>query len=370
MAKTADESDVIEIPVLRGQLLGVKVYRGYARLCDLARVSRADIYDQQNNPNGTQRDLSPKHASDAYTYITTRDFAFWPEVFLCARDRKVLKFEPAPAVEQFGVLRIDALRVLKAKTIAISRVDGNHRLHYADGTQPGFSAVEKVVSFCMAYDLTLEQEITLFRDINANQKAMNTSHLDNIEARLTPEEELKRDSPAVYIAQRLGRDEHSPLRGRVFEGGRKAPGPSIPLHTLSTGIEYMRSRSAKLTSVRDMEAQYKLVRNYFRALHDWQPKAWQEPAKYLLLRGSGLWAACFVGADVISRVLDQNKFSARDMLAVLKSGEEWDWSTKGPFKGLGGRGGAVEICEMITSVFKDASGRSNKDLWKKIVDEG
>jgi hypothetical protein len=52
-----DDRDRLVIPVVRGHVLGVGVMRGYARLCDLAALSAADIYDQKTNPTGTQRDL-------------------------------------------------------------------------------------------------------------------------------------------------------------------------------------------------------------------------------------------------------------------------------------------------------------------------
>ena len=85
-----------------------------------------------------------------------------------------------------GVLEIDVKAAKEGKDIAISRIDGNHRLHYGDGKQSGYSRIEKPVSFCLAYDLTREEEIQLFRDINDNQKRMNTSHLDGIEVRFDP----------------------------------------------------------------------------------------------------------------------------------------------------------------------------------------
>jgi hypothetical protein len=58
----------------------------------------------------------------------------------------------------------------------------------------------------MAYDLSREEEIQLFKDIKDNQKPMNTSHFDGIEILLTPQEQLKKRNPELYIAQRLGRD--------------------------------------------------------------------------------------------------------------------------------------------------------------------
>jgi len=355
-------------PAVRAKVLGVNVYRGFANLCDLADISRADIYDQKNNPQGTQRDLSQAHARGAYEYIKTRDFGFWPEVFLCARKKDVVTFRPiAPELPDLGILEIDVKAAAKAQCFAISRVDGNHRLHFSNGTETGYSRVEKLVSFCLAYDLSREEEIQLFKDINKNQKPMNTSHLDGIEVRLTPEEELKKRNPELYISKRLQRDSKSPLCGRVYEGGKKPVGVDIPLRGLKTGIQYMLTRSTQLPRLTDTEAQYRVIRNYFDAIKQWQPKAWTAPKEYILLRGSGLWAICFIGAQVIDRALLQDKFDTKHMLAILKSGKDWDWSRKGDFIGLGGRAGALEISNRVAQKLQDKSHMSTKQLFDKIM---
>lgn len=360
-------------PAVRAKVLGVNVYRGFANLCDLADVSRADIYDQQKNPKGTQRDLSPAHARDAYEYVKTKDLGFWPEVFLCARRNDVLTFSPISSeLPDLGMLEIDVTALQKG-LIAISRVDGNHRLHYGDGAETGYSRIEKLVSFCLAYDLSRDEEIQLFKDINKNQKPMNTSHLDGIEVRLTPEEELKRRTPELYIAQRLHRDPKSPFYGRVYEGGKKPVGVDIPLRGLRTGIEYMVTRSTQLPRLADAEAQYRVIRNYFEAVKEWQPNAWSAPKEYILLRGSGLWAICFIGAQVIDRALMQDHFDAKHMEAILRSGKDWDWSRKGDFVGLGGRAGALEISVRVTRKLQDESQMSTSQLFDQIMaddDEG
>jgi len=238
---------ILRCAAVRAKVLGVNVYRGFAPLCDLADVSRPDIYDQNKNPKGTQRDLSPAHARDAYEYVKHNDLGFWPEVFLCARKKNVVTFSPvSPIFPDIGTLDFDLEAIRKSAQIGISRVDGNHRLHYGDGTQAGYSRIKKLVSFCLAYNLTREEEIQLFKDINKNQKPMNTSHLDGIEVRLTPEEVLKRRNPELYIAQKLSRDPKSALHERVYEGGVKPVGADIPLRGLKTGIEYMISRSTQL----------------------------------------------------------------------------------------------------------------------------
>lgn len=367
-----EKSEIIRIPVVRAKMLGVNVFRGFCELGILSEISKADIYDQVNNPTGTQRDLNLAHARDAYVYIKNKEFGFWPEVFLCAREKNILTFRPiSDDNDDLGFLELDLATIKDEKhnTIHISRVDGNHRLHFGDGNHEGYSKIDKIVSFCLAFDLSKEEEIQLFKDINQNQKPMNTSHLDKIEVRLSPEDELKRRHPDLYIAQKLGDDNKSPLKGKIYEGGKKPIGIVIPLRSLRTGIEYMLSRSTQLPRLDDASAQYIVIRNYFSAVKNWQPKAWESPKEYLLLRGTGLWAICFLGSQVIDRALLLQKFNSEQMHEILESGKVWDWSNKGDFKGFSGRGGALEISNRISRLLKDENNLSTSQLFQKIMDE-
>lgn len=361
---------MIKLNVLKGSVLGVNVYRGFAPLSLLSKLSKADIYDAETNPTGTQRDLSPKHARDAYEYIRNHDFGYWPEVFLCARDPKIIKFESLHGSSDFGILQIDERKILRSSLVLISRVDGNHRLHYGDGREEGFEPISKTVSFCLADNVTLLQEIVLFRDINNNQRKMNTSHLDKIEVRLSGDERLRTANPSLFIAQKLAHDESSPFYKLVYEGGRKPAGAFIPLRTLRTGIEYMFSRPTKLNAGRNVDAQYILIRNFFRALRDFIPGAWTEYKRYIVLRGAGLWGMCFIGAEVIDRVLSQGKFNPDDMLAVLRSGKDWDWTNTGDFQGFSGRGGALRIRDQVVVEFAHEGTVSVKSLFQKIIGQG
>lgn len=365
--KDIGNSNNIKIPVIRGKVLGVNVYRGYAQLGLLTDISKADIYDMKNNPQGTQRDLSPKHAKEAYEYVKNNDLGFWPEVFLCARKNDVLTFHPiSDEYEEMGILEID-LNMLQVDDIIISRVDGNHRLNYGNGAEKGYNRIEKDVSFCLAYNLKKDEEIQLFKDINKNQKAMNTSHLDKIEVRLSAEEELKRRQPDLYIAQKLSTDVKSPLHGRIYEGGKKDVGMEIPLRGLKTGIQYMLSRSTQLSRLPDAEAQYRVIKNYFSAIKLWQPKAWIESKNYIILRGAGLWAISFLGAQVVDRSLLNDKFDTESLLQILQSGKNWDWSNKGSFKGMSGRGGAIEISNKVARYLKDSNQLSTEQLFDQIM---
>jgi DGQHR domain-containing protein len=289
-------------------------------------------------------------------------------VFLCDRKKDIVTFYPVSTESpDLGFLEIDIGRAKTTASIAISRVDGNHRLHYGDGKESGYARISKTVSFCLAYNLSRNEEIQLFKDINDNQKRMSTSHLDKIQVHLTPEEELKRRNPDLFIAQRLAEDSKSPFVGRVYQGGRKPVGVSIPLRGLRTGIQYMLTRSTQLPRLEDAEAQYRVIRNYFSSVKQWEPKAWATPRDYIMLRGSGLWAICFIGAQVIDRALLRGKFSAKEMLTILRSGRQWDWGKKGDFKALGGRAGALEISARVTRKLQDEGGISTKQLFDNIM---
>jgi hypothetical protein len=196
---------------------------------------------------------------------------------------------------------------------------------------------------------------------------MNTSHLDKIDARLAGQQTIRKSSPALYIAEQLANDKESPFWKLIYEGGRRQAGTFIPLRTLKSGIEYMFSRPTKLNALNDVDAQYKIIRNYFIALQRYEPEAWVQPERYLLLRGAGLWGACFVGAEVIDRTLGQGKYKTEDMLKILKSGKKWDWTTSGEFQGLSGRGGAVRIRDLVVGEFADESGVSVRSLFQKIM---
>lgn len=364
------EKKEIYIPVIQGKVLGVELFRGYAPLSVLSLISRPDIYDSVTNPTGTQRDLSPKHAKEAYEYVRYRDFAFWPEVFLCVRDLSVFQYKPKKEDQCFGEIIID-ISIIEAnpEKIYISRVDGNHRLFYGDGKSNGFDPIDKDVSFCITEKLDINKEIILFRDINNNQKRMSTSHLDNIETRLSDEEVLKRKNPSLFIAKKLGIDESSPFYKRIFDGGKKNYKNLIPLRSLNTGISYMFSRPTKLNALKDADAQYKLIKNFFLAIKMWEPNPWDEPSKYLMIRGVGLWAICFIGAEVIDRVLDKGKFEVSDMIQIFESGKKWNWSNNGDFSGYSGRGGAVKIRDQVVAEFEIEKGVSLKDLYNKIMEK-
>src|SRR6266545_3224961 len=214
----------IEVVAHEAKNLDTICFRGAAPLAHLALASQADVFDQVGNPSGLQRDLSPKHASDAYEYVRRgRDPDYpraFPEIVLNVRDKRVLQREEiGTQVDATKLVRLSFdLDKMRDGKVSVSRVDGNHRLFYAAGDDRR-EPLTAVAPFQIHVGLTREQERSLFVDINANQKGLNTSHLAIMRARLTPEEEEVRDHLDRWIARKLSEDPQSPWHGLIHLGG-------------------------------------------------------------------------------------------------------------------------------------------------------
>ena len=369
-----------QFPVVFGKCLGHKAYRGFGALRDLARISKADIFDQVKNPLGTQRNLSLQHARKAYQYVTERPRAFYPEMILNVRDQSYIKFHPLErsttkagdqAAAKFGTLEF-VKDPRRTEAIVVSRLDGNHRLWFADGGERGKDPVERPVSFCLLTLHDVNAELELFRDINDNQMGMNTSHLQNITARLLGEKALKVNNPALYIVKRLQDDKSSPLHKMIHEGGRVVKGATLAgltVANLSNAIRDMLSRSAKLAQFPDADAQYQVIKNYWLAVKKWLPTAWKQPRDFMIFKGVGLYAISYVGIEIIDRSLLKGKFASKDMLVYLKQLPSDQLAVRETLA-YAGRGGGRKLANDLIANLEDEGGVSLSKLQKMILSEG
>jgi len=365
-------SQLQQFSVIQGECLGFKAYRGFAPLSTLAAVSKPDIFDQAKNPLGTQRNLNRQHARKAYQYVSDTENAFYPEIILNIRDSSFVEFQAVPAA---GHANFGTLRFLKdpttVKFIVVSRLDGNHRLWFADGHEKGMEAVEIPASFCFLELSELKQELEIFRAINDNQMGMNTSHLQNITARLLGEKLLKIQKPALYIAKKLQDDKSSPFYKKIHEGGATRRGATLSgltVANLENAIKDMLSRSAKLPQFPDADAQYRVVRNYWSAVKKLLPEAWKRPTDYLIFKGVGLYAMTYLGIEIIDRCLLKGKFTPSDILVYLKKLPESDlFSAKGSTP-YAGRAGAKKIAGELIADLEEEGEISLRRLEKMILD--
>jgi DGQHR domain-containing protein len=371
-SKTEPQSGLPRFPVLVGTCLGYEAFRGFAPLSALAKISEADIFDQDKNKLGTQRNLSLQHARKAYQYVSGTDKAFYPEMILNVRDKSYVTFTQLQEQDgaKFGTFQFTK-DPTKAGKVIVSRLDGNHRLWFADGHEKGMDPISRPVSFCLLTIEDLDKELELFRDINDNQMGMNTSHLQNITARLLGDKLLKVQNPALYIVQKLMKDKSSPLYKRVHEGGKVEKGATLSgltIANLTSAVGDMLGRSTKLAQFPDADAQYTVIKNFWIAVKKWLPKAWNHPRDYAIFKGVGLYAISYVGIEVIDRSLLKGKFSSESMLEYLKQMPSESLASGGT-SAYAGRGGGRKLANDLIGNLEEEGEVSLTKLQKLILSE-
>lgn len=347
-------------PCLIGRVLNLTVLRGFAPLDALAVISAPDIFEQNANPNGTQRDLKEKHATEAFSYAMNAlesppesDARYFPELLLNVRDMNAVEIyslddpnelmtidsftDPSELAGLPAVgLRIPASQLQFPKSSVspqISRVDGNHRLHRADeivsqalGDQGSLPENFPTVAFACFVDLPREVEAKLFKDINHEQEGMETAHLTSIELRTTDPDVLRRDPKLrpLYLASKLA-DPGRAFDGMVFWGGNKkllkAEGfmPPVNINSLRTTI-HQQLRAAENTAVQfedEPDTMLNLLDNFWKAVRKTFPEAWENKRDFILLQAVGMGGFAKFGGFLIDRAYQDGEVQVEDFENLL-----------------------------------------------------
>jgi len=383
MAKLTGLSKV-EVLASESRNLDTICYRGSAPLAHLAALSQADVYDQDKNPDGLQRDLSPKHAAEAYDYSrrpADRDYPrAYPEVVLNVRDKRVVELERV----RDGDLPVGAYRLrfdlerMRDEVVHVSRVDGNHRLYYAEGDERRDPILAEA-PFQIHIGLSREQERSLFVDINANQKGLNSSHLSVLRSRLTPEELEIKDYLGRWIARRLAElDPSSPWHGLIHMGGSKkgrAQGLNRPVNfaSLESGVNRTLFKSQYIHDLTDPNAQYAIIRNYWQAVKEVFREEWSRPKDYLLLKNIGVLSMSNLGGTIIDRSVAQGRADVATMSEYLRQAySRFDWSKDATGErsvtGMSGNRAALIIAGEMAAELEDIGGSNLiKELQEQLV---
>jgi len=264
--------------------------------------------------------------------------------------------------------------------VSVSRVDGNHRLHYSEGDDRRDPLLEHI-PFQLHVGLSRDQERQLFVDINANQKGLNTSHLAIMQSKLTPEQLEIRDHLDRWIAKRLTDDPGSPWHGIVHLGGSKkgsrAQGlpRAVNFASLQTGVGRTISKSQYLHDLTDPQAQYAIIRNYWQAAKTVFAQEWGAPKAYLLLKNIGVLSLSILGGTIIDRCLARGQYEVADLARYLEQTRlKFDWSSDNSgdrgVAGMTGNMAALIIAgEMAAELSDDAGASLMKGLQAKLLGE-
>jgi DGQHR domain-containing protein len=370
---------VVKLTAHKTNNLDTVCYRGFAPLAHLAIISQADIFDQTANPGGLQREMSPKHASEAYEYVHRLQHKAFPraflEVVLNVRDRSVLRMEESentPAALHFTVAE------MKAGNVYIGRVDGNHRLFYAAGDERRDPLMAEV-PFQMHVGLSREQERSLFVDINCNQKSLSSSHIAVMQNRVTADEIDIRDHHLDrWVASKLIHDPQSPWHAMIHEGGGKkgtrqrALARLVNFASFQGGVSKMLSKAQYIHDLEDAELQYIVIRNYWEAVKAVFATEWASPKKTLLLRNIGVWSFSILGATIIDRCMPLQQVDVEHFAHYLSQARaRFDWNIDATgdraIAGMSGNKAALIIAASMAAELTAESGTNSiKELQDRL----
>lgn len=366
-------TQTIEVTAVESHNLDTVCLRGSAPLAHLAAISQADLFDQVVNPNGLQRDLSPKHASDAHEYaIRSSDDDYpraFPEVVLNIRDKKIVDIEEIDAGANAGFKAFNltfTMDKMHPGQVHVSRVDGNHRLFYAEGDDRR-EPIMLNAPFQLHVGLSQEQERSLFVDFNSNQKGLNSSHLSIMQSKLTAEEQEIKDHLDRWIAKRLAEDPDSPWCGLIHLGGSKqgtrAQGLTriVNFASLQIGVQKTLTKSQYIHDLTDPTAQYMVIRNYWQAVKRVFSEEWAHTKEYLLLKNIGVTSLSILGGTIIDRCMPKGMVGVQDMeryLLQARSSFDWGHEASGDRNvvGMSGNQAATIIAAAMAEELSDETG--------------
>jgi DGQHR domain-containing protein len=372
----------LQFLAFKSKNLDTECYFGTAPLAELAIVSEADVFDQDTNRQGLQRDLSPSHAAAAYDYVSRapdrENPRAYPEIVLNVRDRDVLRVEAVEGHEPHVRLIFDVEAIRRARSVKVSRVDGNHRLYYVAGDERR-QPVYLPAPFQIHIGLTKEQETALFVDINANQKGLNTSHLTWLVNRLSPEEVEMKEHPERWIAIRLAEDPASPWHGIIHMGGSKVGAREqglirpVNLKSLEGGVKRTLGKSAYIYDLTDIKAQYVLIRTFWQAVKEVFAEEWSNPKEFLILRNLGVITLSILAGTVIDRCLARQKMDVKEMARYLRQcSGTWNWRAEATgdrsVSGMSGNRAALIVAGRMAEELSDEEGINFGDITRQLVE--
>ncbi len=311
---------------------------GFAPAALLHTLSFADVLDEDTG-RGYQRRFNSQHSLDFRRYIQKDNSATIP---------LTLNLRPGSGGRVVELRsRCARLEIPDDTQKVFAQVDCQHRLgHLGDLT------VE--LPFMCFIGLSPREEMEIFNVINSKAKGLSTSLLDFHDAQLSLD--LASDRPELFIALFLKNDPRSPWYQQLDLGGGSSSGMArrASLRTIQKAVKRFLAKT-KIAQRSSIELAAQVVLEFWSAVVIALPEPWSKPRKHLLTKGIGVYAMMDIAADLYAeaqaqgpRACDKKYFAA----ALADFATEFDWSTDGPLKGLGGEGGVKTAVGLIREARK------------------
>ena len=316
-----------------GKCAGREVLLGFAPANLLHAASFADVLDEDTG-RGYQRRFNSQHSLDFRRYIQKDNSATIPLTFNL-RPRN----DHAWSVARRGG-RKATLKIARGVGKVLAQVDCQHRLgHLAD------LSVE--LPFMCFIGLSEREEMEVFNVINSKAKGLSSSLLDFHDAQLS--QDLANDRPELFIALFLKNEPQSPWYRQLDLGGTSSSGMGrrASLRTLQKAIKRFLTKTKASRSL-PIDAVAHLVLEFWIAVSIAMQEQWSKPRKHLLAKGIGVYALMELAADLHNEAPRNHPCDRKYFAAALSDfANDFDWSTEGPLKGLGGLGGVQQAVGLI-----------------------
>ena len=329
----------IQVRCIVGKSAGRDVLLGFAPASLLHKLSFADVLDE-DTCRGYQRRLNLQHSLDFRRYIQLPGSSTIPLTFNLRPERSDI-WRVTGGLSGSANLEINSPDVK-----VLAQVDCQHRIgNLAD------SEVE--LPFMCFIGLTDREEMEVFNVINSKARGLSGSLLDFHDAQLTAD--LGADRPELYIALFLRHEPASPWFRQLDLGGatsgmkRKAS-----LRTIQKAVTLFLTRTKILDSGNIDHAAH-VVLDFWAALVTVLPIQWSDPRKHVLTKGVGVYALMDIAADLYNEARPGRSCDRKYFVAALSDfAPDFDWTSRGPLKGLGGEGGVKTALEMIRAARRNS----------------
>ena len=251
-------------------------------------------------------------------------------------DGRGVRFDPAHA--RIGNSRAGTLYIPK-KYQSIYVIDGQHRLYGYSESEWALTNSIPVVAFV---DLPKEKQLSMFMDINQNQKPVskalrNTLNIDLLWGSKSAAE--RQEALMLKIGQQLGEDIHSPLRGRIVIGEDSAQGKRcITLEYIKEALKksnffnvYKKNNEiqaigtfGKMDNDATYDHFYPFLLKCLQTIRDYCQDEWNKGSEGYLTINNTIYAVIKVINDIVNIVLNrQGKTTVDDANSFFRDCESF-----------------------------------------------
>lgn len=322
----------LEIPGIVGRSADRQVFIGFAPARLLYSVSFADVLNEDTG-HGYQRRFNSQHSLDFRKYIQQERSSTIPLTFNL-RPRADGCWRLLEGTGGNAVLELDG-----SAGKLLSQVDCQHRLGYLND-------LEIELPFMCFIGLTEREEMEVFNVINSKAKGLSTSLIDYHDATLAADLAVER--PELFIALQLKNNSESPWFRQLDLGGTTTSGlmRRASLRTLQKAVKKF-LKQTKILQDHPIEVAATTVLDFWSAVAVVLREAWDSPRRNLVNKGVGVYALMTIAADIWNEAgthnCDKRYFTAK----LAEFAPDFDWTSDGPLKGLGGEGGVASAVTLI-----------------------